>query len=122
VRLRLHDPSQTSELISFLRRCQCDVRDLGPATVGVGLGHPVDPDAAVQRLQSGLCCRCGDLIADSLFRLGSSRCHDCRESPRSDTRPDIEALRDDWTRMEVESYLRVWRSLHPGAEVDLLVA
>ncbi|TMK92300.1 MAG: hypothetical protein E6G42_07775 [Actinobacteria bacterium] len=120
VQLRLHDPSLTTELVTFLRRCQCSVRDLGPATVGVGLGHPIDPDAAVQRLQSGLCYRCGNLIADSLFRLGSSRCHDCRESPGLDTRPDIDALREDWTRMEVESYLRVWRSLHPDAYVELV--
>jgi hypothetical protein len=119
VRVRLHDPSFTDELVSFLRRCQCHVRDLGPATVGVGVGHEVDPDAAVQRLSSGRCCGCGDVIEDALFRLGSSRCHDCREGSGLIRRPAAE-IRDEWTRMEVESYLRVWRALHPGAAVDLV--
>jgi|SRR4051812_44473277 hypothetical protein len=120
VRLRLQDPSSTPELVSFLRRCQCQVRDLGAATLGVGVGHDVDPDAAVRRLQSGLCCRCGKEIADSLFRLGSSRCHDCRDSTGVDRRSDTEALREDWTQMEVEAYLKVWQALHPDVGVELV--
>jgi hypothetical protein len=122
VRLRLQDPSLTGELVMFLRRCQCSVRDLGSATVGVGLGHPLDLDAALRRVQSGLCARCGESIADALFRLGSAHCHDCRESPRLNGQSEIDALRDDWTRMEVEAYLMVWRSLHPDAHVELLAA
>lgn len=119
VRLRLHDPASAPELVAFLRRCQCQVRDLGPATVGVGIGHAVDPDAAVRRVQAGRCCRCGTLIEDALFRLGSSRCHDCRESPGHD-RPDAGTLREDWARMEIEAYLKVWRALHPGATVEFV--
>jgi hypothetical protein len=120
VRLRLHDPSFTPELVSFLRRCECQVRDLGPAIVGVGVGHAVDPEAAVRRLRSGVCCRCGSVIADALFRLGSAHCHDCRESSHVDSRVDTQRLHEEWTRMEVEAYLRVWRVLHPGAEVELV--
>ena len=119
VRLRLHDPSFTPDLVSFLRRCQCQVRDLGPAIVGVGVQHAVDPDAAVRRLRSGICCRCGSLIADALFRLGSSHCHDCRESSQPDI-VDTQRLTEEWARMEVEAYLQVWLALHPGAEVELV--
>ena len=120
VRLRLHDPSFTDELVSFLRRCQCQVRDVGPATVAVGVGHDVDPEAAVQRVSSGLCCTCGDVIEEALFRLGSCRCHDCREGSAGFARRPESEVRDEWTRMEVESYLRVWRVLHPGAAVELV--
>jgi hypothetical protein len=116
VRLQLDDPSLTPELVAFLRRCQCEVMHLGPTSVSVGLGHPVDPDAAVQRLQDGRCYRCGEQIERVLFRLGSPRCHDCRES----SGPGGDTARDSWTRMEVESYLRVWESLHPGARVELV--
>jgi hypothetical protein len=119
VRLRLHDPSFTDELVSFLRRCQCQVRDLGRATVAVGVGHDVDTEAVVRRLTFGLCCRCGEEIEQALFRLGSPHCHDCREGSSLSRRADAE-IRDEWTRMEVESYLRVWRALHPSAVVDLV--
>ena len=119
VRLRLHDPTFTDELVSFLRRCQCQVRDLGRDTVAVGVGHDVDTEAVVRRLSSGLCCRCGDEIEQALFRLGSPHCHDCREGSGLSRRAEAE-IRDEWTRMEVESYLRVWRALHPGAVVDLV--
>ena len=28
------------------------------------------------------CLACGELIEDTLFRLGSPRCHDCRQASR----------------------------------------
>jgi hypothetical protein len=118
VRLRLHDPSLAPELASFLRRCQCEVRQLGPTVVGVGLGHGVDPEAAARRLQDGLCIRCGGPIEPVLFRLGSPQCHDCRDGSADD--PD--AAIDTWARMEVESYLRIWRLRNPGAEVELMAS
>ncbi len=119
VRLRLQDPSVTLDLVAFLRRCQCNVEHLGPTTVGVGLGHPVDLEAAVQRVQTGLCYSCGELIEDALFRLGSGRCHDCRES--SGAHRNGEGAQERWTRMEVESYLRIWRAQNPDAHVELVV-
>jgi len=116
VRLRLHDPSVAPELVSFLRRCQCEVRHLGPTMVGVGVGHPVDPEAAAHRLQDGRCYCCGEQIELVLFRLGSPRCHDCRESSAA-----IPARANEtWTRMEVESYLKIWRLRNPGAHVELV--
>ena len=117
VRLRLDDPSVALELVAFLRRCQCNVEHLGPTTVGVGLGHPVDVEAAVQRLQTGLCYDCGDVIEEALFRLGSGRCHDCRTGS-GHRHPD--SPRERWTRMEVESYLKIWRAQHPDSRVELV--
>jgi hypothetical protein len=118
VRLRVHDPSTTLELVAFLRRCQCNVQHLGPTTVGVGLGHAVDLEAAVRRVQTGLCYSCGELIEEALFRLGSARCHDCRES--SGEHRHREGAQERWTRMEVEAYLRIWRAQNPDAHVELV--
>jgi hypothetical protein len=117
VRVRLHDPSAAPELASFLRRCQCEVQQLGPTMVGVGLGHGVDPEVAARRLQHGRCYRCGEPIEPVLFRLGSPQCQDCREGSR-DTEPEAAEL---WARMEIESYLRIWRLRNPGATVELIV-
>ena len=118
VRVRLHDPSLAPELASFLRRCQCEVSHLGPTMVGVGLGHAVGREAAARRLQDGRCYRCGEAIEPVLFRLGSPRCHDCRES--SGNGNGNSAAGDMWARMEVESYLRIWRLRNPGAHVELV--
>ena len=120
VRLKLDDPSLTPKLVAFLRRCQCEILHLGPTSVGVGLGHPVDPDAAVQRVEDGRCYRCGEPIERVLFRLGSPRCHDCREGSGADPLSERDNAQETWTRMEVEAYLRVWESLHPGARVELV--
>jgi hypothetical protein len=76
VRLRLHDPSPGLALSAFLRgrrSLEADPR--------------VDPETAAQRLETGLCYRCGELIEHALFRLGSPRCHDCRDSAGIDLRP-----------------------------------
>ena len=51
VRLRLGDPMLAPELVVFLRRCQCEVDHLGPATLGVGSearDRPRDGGAAAQ--------------------------------------------------------------------------
>jgi hypothetical protein len=116
VRLRVHDPSRTAELVTFLRRCQCEVQHLGPSTVGVGLGHPVDPDALARRVQEGRCYVCGEAIEEVLFRLGSPRCHDCRES----TGNHGDTINESWTRIEVEAFLRIWRLRNPDALVELV--
>ena len=116
VRLKLHDPSLAPELASFLRRCQCDVQQLGPTMVGVGIGHAVDPTAAAHRLENGCCYRCGEPIEPVLFRLGSPLCHDCREGS-GDWAPEAGEM---WARMEVEAYLRIWCLQNPDARVEML--
>jgi hypothetical protein len=116
VRVRLDDPSVAPELASFLRRCQCDVQQLGPTMVGVGICHGVDPAAAARRLEDGRCYRCGEPIETVLFRLGSPLCHDCREGSGNGASETAER----WARMEVEAYLRIWCLQNPDARVELL--
>ena len=95
VRLRVDDPTLASELLTFLRRCECDVDQLGPETLEVGLDRSLDLQLTMHRQ------RVGDGHAVSLG-----------DGP----------VRDEWVRMEIEAYLKVWCALHPGCGVELLGA
>ena len=119
VRVRLADDSLTDDLIEFLRRCECDVEYVGPAMLSVAILRPLDVEAAVRQLQARRCYRCGSPIEATLFRLGSASCHDCRESAYDDE-PPAARIRDDWTRMEIEAYLKVWLALHPDGGLELV--
>jgi hypothetical protein len=79
------------ELVVFLRRCQCEVDHLGPATLGVGLKHAIDLETAAQQLK-------------------------LHGATSGVTAP----VRDQWARMEVEAYLKVWRALNPECSVELV--
>jgi hypothetical protein len=94
--VRLEDPMLASELLTFLRRCQCEVEASGPATLEVGLRHAIDPVAARLHLRA-----VPTPATDAL---------DLDEGP----------VRDEWARMEVEAYLKVWRALHPDCGVELV--
>jgi hypothetical protein len=121
VRLRLNDSSHVMNLEAFLRRCECDVEQLGPTTLGVGLRHSIDVDVAVRQLRAGRCYRCGDEIEPLVFGLGSPLCLECRDAQAAngDAPIDERPIRDEWARMEVEAYVKVWQALHPEAKVEL---
>jgi hypothetical protein len=121
VRLRLNDSALTSELKSFLRRCECDVEQLGPTLLGVGVRHGIDVAAAVRQLRAGCCYRCGEEIELSVFRLGSPLCLDCRDGLNDSESDDVERpIHDEWARMEVAAYVKVWQALHPDGRVELV--
>lgn len=117
VQLRLNDTALASELGTFLRRCECDVEQLDPNTLGVGVRHGIDIVAAVRQLRAGRCYRCGEEIEPTVFELGSPLCLDCRHGSNDIAEGSI---RDEWTRMEVEAYVKVWQALHPAEHVELV--
>jgi hypothetical protein len=118
VRLRLTNSSFVSELGTFLRRCECDVEQLGPRMLGVGVRHEIDVEVARQ-LGALRCYRCEE-IAGSVFP-GSPRCVDCRHGlTEFDAAEARSPIRDEWTRMEVEAYVKVWQALHPEGHVELI--
>lgn len=94
IRLRVDDPMLAPELLTYLRRCQCDVEYLGPTTLEVCLGHSIDVKTAIRQFGGGL----------------SEHTIDLGEGP----------VRDEWARMEVEAYLKVWCTLHPECSVQLV--
>jgi hypothetical protein len=117
VQLRLNDTALASELGRFLRRCECEVEHLGPTTLGVGVRHGIDIEAAVRELRAGRCYRCGGEIEATVFGLGSPQCLDCRHGSNNVAEGSI---RDEWTKMEVEAYVKVWQALHPAERVELV--
>lgn len=96
IRLRLDDPMLASELLTFLRRCECDVEASGPATLEVALRHAIDVDAARSHLRA--------------VPIREASALDLDEGP----------VREEWARMEVEAYLKVWCALHPDCSVELV--
>lgn len=117
VQLQLNDTALASELGMFLRRCECVVEHLGPNTLGVAVRHGIDVDAAVRQLRAGRCYRCGDEIESTVFGLGSPLCLDCRPGSNGVAEG---LIRDEWARMEVEAYVKVWQALHPAGRVELI--
>jgi hypothetical protein len=120
VRLRLTDSTLVSELGTFLQRCECDVEQLGPEMLDVGVRHEIDLEVALRRLGGRRCHQCGEEIAVSACP-GSLRCVDCRHGLREFDAVEAQStIRHEWTRMEVEAYVKVWQALHPEGHVELV--
>jgi hypothetical protein len=120
VRLRLTNSSLVSELGTFLQRCECDVVQLGPSLLDVGVRHEIDVEVARRQLGARRCYQCEE-SAGSVSRPGSPRCVDCRHELREfDAAEARSPIRDEWTRMEVEAYLKVWQALHPEGHVEFV--
>ena len=122
--IRLGDPSLMPELIEFLERCQCDVHDVDARTVAVAVDPAVGFASAMRLVKAGLCYSCGGEIGDPLIRLGSTTCHDCRDSgarwPDDPRRGASVKRRREWTRMKLEAYLKVWGAQHPGSGAEVV--
>ena len=127
LRIRLVDPSRVGELLEFLRQRSCVAEQVDPVTVDVwpppllherawnGADMPVTlEDGEVS------CAGCGEAVEAALSRLGSPRCHDCRDEAAHGLRLGA-ALNGDGhhrcerARLEVQAYLRAWREATAGA-------
>ena len=111
MRIRLDNPGFVSELTDFLRRCECQVVQVGPKLLNVELRAATNEQVALRRAQAGFCTSCGGRIERVLANLGSPKCHDCRDGLGGD---------HDWARMEIGAFLRVWKLRHPEAHAQLL--
>jgi len=124
MRIRLPEPSLSEELTEFLRRCECDVTELGDGVFEVDLHLALSYEAAMNLVQAGLCYGCGEEIEPVLRDLGSALCHDCRDGETGNGHGNGTsaegALRERWARMEVMAYLRTWSALHADAEPAVL--
>jgi hypothetical protein len=121
VRLQLTDSTLVSDLGTFLQRCDCEVEQLGPTMLGVAVRHEIDVGVALRQLRAGRCYCCGGEIELSVFRLGSPLCLDCRHGLKEFDAADAQSpIRAEWTRMEVEAYVKVWQALHPEGRVELV--
>jgi hypothetical protein len=122
VKVRLKNSTLVGDLSEFLRRCECLVEQVGHETLRVDLNGPVSLEAAMSRVTSGLCYMCGGRVESVFARLGSPLCHDCRESRTGDgsrASPDA-AVQEEWRRMQLDAYLRIWQARHPDSEAQLI--
>jgi hypothetical protein len=117
--IQLTNPTLTDDLSSFLMRCPCTVRRVGPAGLLVEVARGED-----DRGRGGVprCYSCGEELEPPLGRLGSLRCLDCR-GRADDGNRRIELLRLAALResgdTQIRAFVRVWQALHPEAEDKL---
>lgn len=121
MRIDVSDRALVEDLLEFLRRCSCTAERTGPTSLQVALDPSVSVGAALNLVRAGVCYACAGTIERPLARLGSALCLECRDSEgaRHDgTRAD-QTARQQWARMEIEAYLRVWQAKHSEARVTL---
>jgi hypothetical protein len=111
MRIRLDNPTFVTELTDFLRRCECQVVQVGPRLLNVELRAAANEEDAIRRARAGFCTSCGGRIESVLANLGSPKCHDCRDGINGNR---------EWARMEIGAFLRVWQIRHPEAQAKLL--
>jgi hypothetical protein len=119
MRVQLTDPALMASLLGFLRARDCIVEQVGETVLAVWC----PPAGCVGG--SGMTCRsCGEPVAETLWRLGSLRCHDCRDQGGFETllagiyghtgNGRLPAARGD-----LAAYLAEWQKQHPGARVSI---
>jgi hypothetical protein len=118
MRVQLNDPALMASLLDHLRACDCVVEQIAVEVLAVWC-PPEDRDGSGP---AKLTCRsCGTPIAESLGRLGSLRCHDCRDEGAHETllagvyghaNGNGRALK---ARSDLAGYLAEWQERTPGA-------
>jgi hypothetical protein len=118
--VQLTNPSLTDELLSFLRRCPCDVQRIGATRLRVEVDGWEEGDRSP--LLAGCCYRCGGEVEAPLSRLGSLACLDCRDGLASTSPGDLSrallqvATRRESAEKQIRAFIRVWQALHPEGE------
>jgi hypothetical protein len=115
MRVQLDDPALIASLLEFLRARDCVVEQIAAAAVAVWCPPP-------QRdWPAGMTCRsCGSPVAETLGRLGSLRCHDCRDTGGFETL--LAGVyghangngRSAEARSDLAALLAEWQEDHPG--------
>jgi hypothetical protein len=119
MRVQLNDSGLMESLLEFLRARDCIVEQIDAVVVAVWC-PPAD-------CEGGMICRsCGSPLAETLGRLGSLRCHDCRDEGGFETllagiyghaNANGRAAR---ARGDLVAYLDAWHAAHPGAVASVI--
>jgi hypothetical protein len=120
MRVHLTDPALIPSLLGFLRARDCIVEQVGETVLAVWC-PPADCNGG-----GGVTCRsCGESVAEPLGRLGSLRCHDCRDQGGFETLlagvyGDADRKgRLPGARGDLAAYLAEWQRRHPGAQATI---
>jgi hypothetical protein len=120
MRVQLSDPALMESLLHHLRACKCVVEQIDAAVLAVWC-PPVECSGGGDTLT---CRSCGEPVADTLGRLGSLRCHDCRDEGGFETllagiygpNGNGRAAR---ARSDLAGYLAEWEASHPGVQAAI---
>jgi hypothetical protein len=118
IRVQIDDPALVASLLAFLRRQDCIVEHVAADTLVVWRPPPHRNGTAPQ---GELTCRyCGTPIAEALGRLGSLRCHDCRDEQHGTLLPGVYGLatRNGTARVarrEILAYIAEWNAAQAEA-------
>jgi hypothetical protein len=121
MRVQLNDPALVSSLLDFLRSRECVVEQVGALVLAVWC-PPADCGGNGDRLT---CRSCGAEVAETLGRLGSLRCHDCRDQGGFETllAGIYGAANGNGHAAEARSaltaFLAEWLDRHPGARATI---
>jgi hypothetical protein len=119
MRVRLDDPELVASLLAFLRGHHCIVEQIAADTLAVWCPPAHENGSGPPRGE--LTCRnCGTPVADALGRLGSLRCHDCRDEALETLLPGVYGLANGngdghRARGDLASYVAEWEAAHAGA-------
>jgi hypothetical protein len=121
MRVQVNDPALMASLLDHLRACDCVVEQIAVELLAVWC--PPADRSGFDRAE--LTCRsCGTPIAETLGRLGSLRCHDCRDERTHDSLlAGVYARtngRVDEARRELTRYLAEWHAGNPGALASVI--
>jgi hypothetical protein len=114
IQVQLDDPVIVASLLAFLRRQNCIVEQVAADTLVVW--RPPPHRSGTDGPHGELTCRyCGTPIAEALGRLGSLRCHDCRDEQRGTLLPGVygTATRNGTARLarrEILAYIAEWNA------------
>jgi hypothetical protein len=121
MRVQLSDPALIESLLDHLRARECVVEQIGDSLLAVWC-PPADCTGSGDQLT---CRSCGAPVADTLGRLGSLRCHDCRDEGGFETL--LAGIyghangngRVTRARSDLVGYLAEWEAQHPGAQAAI---
>jgi hypothetical protein len=109
MRVRLEEPDDLSDIIVFLRSCDCRARHVSNDMLEVGFAE-TEIQRSLDLVAAGRCYGCAAVVPEALAELGSPLCQDCRDSGRG----------EGFDRLRIEAYLRIWNARHPAARASIL--
>ena len=119
MRVRLDNPALTASLLAFLRTQDCIVEQIAADTLAVWC-PPAHRNGSADTYAELTCRHCGTPVAEALGRLGSLRCHDCRDEADGTLLPGVYGLANGngnarGARDELASYIAEWEAANAGA-------
>ena len=120
MRVQLTHPALMASLLGFLRARDCIVEQVGENKLTVWC-----PPTDCERGGGTICRSCGAPVAEALGRLGSLRCHDCRDQGGFETLlAGVYAHANGnghtaGARVALADYLAEWQAQHPEADASI---